>query len=246
MLKLQWRMHELSDGQRRRVQLLLGLIRPFDLLVMDEITVDLDVVTRQDFMTFLKAESESRGATIVYATHIFDGLEDWATDLAYMSFGRLTKMGALESFTDLQTLRGNGAQSALLQVCWVPALMRAIFAFPFGTSMLSVSIGYLVVLADDCAVAACGSRRTQRRARQAAPSRRGREKGHRRAGRGWQKDQQEQWLGRRANEQPFRLGDFLWSRPSFRSLDLCFSSSHSHSWLHIPSCLDLHSFLRNL
>lgn len=41
-----WRMHELSDGQRRRVQLLLGLIRPFDLLVMDEITVDLDVVTR--------------------------------------------------------------------------------------------------------------------------------------------------------------------------------------------------------
>lgn len=28
----------------------------------------------QDFMNFLKQESESRGATIVYATHIFDGL----------------------------------------------------------------------------------------------------------------------------------------------------------------------------
>lgn len=177
MFYLQWRMHELSDGQRRRVQLLLGLIRPFDLLVMDEITVDLDVVTRQDFMTFLKAESESRGATIVYATHIFDGLEDWATDLAYMSFGRLTKMGALDSFADLQTLRGNGAQSALLQVCRPRHFSFSfLVTWPLHAQCLYL---YLVVLSDDCAVASRGSRRAQGRARQAASSRRGREKGRR-------------------------------------------------------------------
>lgn len=69
-----WRMHQVSDGQRRRVQLLLGLIRPYELLVLDEITADLDVVMRQDLLEFLKQETETRKATIVYCTHIFDGL----------------------------------------------------------------------------------------------------------------------------------------------------------------------------
>jgi CCR4-NOT complex subunit CAF16 len=44
---LTWRMHQLSDGQRRRVQCMLQLLRPVDLLMLDEITTDLDVITRQ-------------------------------------------------------------------------------------------------------------------------------------------------------------------------------------------------------
>jgi ABC-type thiamine transport system ATPase subunit len=50
-------------------------------LLLDEITVDLDVLARADLMTFLKAECEERGATIIYATHIFDGLESWPTHM---------------------------------------------------------------------------------------------------------------------------------------------------------------------
>ena len=42
-----------------------------------------------------------RGATIVYATHIFDGLEDWATHIAYVDGGRLRKSEAITSFSDL-------------------------------------------------------------------------------------------------------------------------------------------------
>ncbi|CAG8735495.1 3227_t:CDS:2, partial [Ambispora leptoticha] len=41
-----WRMHQVSDGERRRVQLVLGLIQPWDLLLLDEVTVDLDVLVR--------------------------------------------------------------------------------------------------------------------------------------------------------------------------------------------------------
>ncbi|CAM9986202.1 unnamed protein product, partial [Discosporangium mesarthrocarpum] len=37
----EWRMHQVSDGQRRRVQLLLGLVRPFKVLLLDEITTSL-------------------------------------------------------------------------------------------------------------------------------------------------------------------------------------------------------------
>ena len=61
----EWRMHTVSDGQRRRVQICLGLLKPFDVLLLDEITVDLDVLGRADLMQFLKEECQQRGATNV-------------------------------------------------------------------------------------------------------------------------------------------------------------------------------------
>lgn len=63
-----WRMHTVSDGQRRRVQICLGLLKPFDVLLLDEITVDLDVLGRADLMQFLKEECQQRGATILYVS----------------------------------------------------------------------------------------------------------------------------------------------------------------------------------
>ena len=84
-IDLNWRMHQLSDGQRRRVQILLGLVRPFKVLLLDEITTSLDVCVRQDLLRWLVRESDERGATIIYATHIFDGLDDWATHLYYLT-----------------------------------------------------------------------------------------------------------------------------------------------------------------
>merc|ERR1712232_896272 len=84
-IDLNWRMHQLSDGQRRRVQIYLGLIRPFKILLLDEVTTSLDVCVRQDLLRWLVRESDQRGATIIYATHIFDGLDDWASHLFYLS-----------------------------------------------------------------------------------------------------------------------------------------------------------------
>uniref|UniRef100_A0A6B2LFP6 ABC transporter domain-containing protein n=1 Tax=Arcella intermedia TaxID=1963864 RepID=A0A6B2LFP6_9EUKA len=84
-----WCTSEVSDGQLRRIQILLGLLQPFDLLLLDEITVDLDCHMRTTLLNFLVKESE-KGATIVYATHIFDGLEDWATHIARLSNGVLS------------------------------------------------------------------------------------------------------------------------------------------------------------
>ena len=82
---LEWHMHRVSDGQRRRVQLLL----------LDEITTDLDLLARQDLLDFLREEGETRGVTILYATHILDRLEDWATHLCMMRGGRVASMEEL-------------------------------------------------------------------------------------------------------------------------------------------------------
>ncbi|KDQ64477.1 hypothetical protein JAAARDRAFT_201810 [Jaapia argillacea MUCL 33604] len=84
---LDWHMHAISDGERRRVQLVMGLMQAFDVLLLDEVTVDLDVLVRDDLLKFLKEDSESRGATIIYATHIYDGLNDFPTHIAHMRLG---------------------------------------------------------------------------------------------------------------------------------------------------------------
>lgn len=53
-------------------------------------------VHRLDLLQFFKQECEERGACIVYATHIFDGLAPWITHIAYMEDGKLLK-GAVVS-----------------------------------------------------------------------------------------------------------------------------------------------------
>ncbi|KAF8707604.1 P-loop containing nucleoside triphosphate hydrolase protein, partial [Rhizoctonia solani] len=84
---LDWHMHAISDGERRRVQLVMGLMGEWDVLLLDE-EIDLDVLVRDDLLKFLKEESETRGATILYATHIFDGLNTFPTHVAHMRFGQ--------------------------------------------------------------------------------------------------------------------------------------------------------------
>jgi len=100
-VELDWHMHAISDGQRRRVQLLLGLVRPREVLLLDEISTDLDLIARMDLLAFLRDESERRGATILYATHILDTLNEWASDLVYLAGGRVTRACPLAEVAEL-------------------------------------------------------------------------------------------------------------------------------------------------
>jgi len=84
---LDWHMHAISDGERRRVQICMGLMKPWDVLLLDEVTVDLDVLVRDHLLSFLIQESEERGATILYATHIFDGLNKFPSHITHMRNG---------------------------------------------------------------------------------------------------------------------------------------------------------------
>ncbi|KNC76093.1 hypothetical protein SARC_11396 [Sphaeroforma arctica JP610] len=116
-----WRMHEVSDGERRRVQLLLGLMKPFDCLLLDEVTVDLDVLVRSDLLNYLKRETEERGASILYATHIFDGIGDWCTHLCHLSNGHVRLLKPVDDIEELVVLRAEHrnagyGESALLRL----------------------------------------------------------------------------------------------------------------------------------
>jgi CCR4-NOT complex subunit CAF16 len=107
-IDLRWRMHAVSDGERRRVQLAMGLIRPWDVLLLDEITVDLDLLSRSNFLNWLREETDRRGATIVYATHILDNLVGWPSHLVHMAQGKVKEWGEMEKYEGESQEEGYG------------------------------------------------------------------------------------------------------------------------------------------
>jgi len=119
-----WRMHAVSDGERRRVQLAMGLVRPWTVLFLDEITVDLDVYSRAQFLGWLRRETETRECTIVYATHILDNLAGWPTHLVHMHLGTVKEWGEAEGMLagleDRQRETGNSRLGELV-LGWLKA-----------------------------------------------------------------------------------------------------------------------------
>jgi CCR4-NOT complex subunit CAF16 len=108
-------MHQVSDGQRRRVQLVVGLLRPFKVLLLDEVTVDLDVLGRAELMRFLREECEGpRKAAVVYCTHIFEGLESWPTHVAYVAGGEMRALAEAASVPELNNTSAAAASGSML------------------------------------------------------------------------------------------------------------------------------------
>ena len=97
-----WRMHQVSDGQRRRVQILLDLERAPAVILLDEVTAELDVLARADLLRYLAGESEHRAVTTVYASHVLEGLQAWATHLAFLSPGRLRCFAPIDEVPELR------------------------------------------------------------------------------------------------------------------------------------------------
>merc|ERR1712194_686902 len=60
---------------------------------------DLDILSRSHFFDYLSRECATRGASVVYATHIFDQADSWASHVALMQLDRV-----LSPLYDLQSL----------------------------------------------------------------------------------------------------------------------------------------------
>ena len=88
-LPLQGQVDKMSSGEKRRVQILHGMLREFDVFLLDECSTDIDVAERATVLALVKAECAARGACCVYATHILDGVGDWATQVALIADGVL-------------------------------------------------------------------------------------------------------------------------------------------------------------
>ncbi|CAE8637622.1 unnamed protein product, partial [Polarella glacialis] len=107
-VNLEWKINELSDGMRRRCQLIETLAKPRSVYLMDEITSDLDLFAREGILRFLKAECDIRGATIFYCTHIFDHLEGWASHLLHLSQGEVVKFCSMDEVHEYDQICATG------------------------------------------------------------------------------------------------------------------------------------------
>ena len=104
-INLNWRMHECSDGQRKKVRIMIKLLRPFQLCVIDEFAADLDIFSRKRFFDFLSRECEARGASVVYCTHIFDQADEWASHVMFMQLNReLSPVHCLATYEPYQNI----------------------------------------------------------------------------------------------------------------------------------------------
>eukprot|EP00986_Skeletonema_menzelii_P016231 scaffold13992_cov123-Skeletonema_menzelii.AAC.7 len=88
-IDLNWRMNECSDGQRKKVQIMIKLLKPFQVCIIDEFVADLDILSRSHFFDYMSRECEERGASVIYATHIFDLADSWASHIAFMQLDRV-------------------------------------------------------------------------------------------------------------------------------------------------------------
>jgi len=112
-VNLDWKINTCSDGMRRRCQLLEILATPRPVYLMDEITSDLDIFAREGILSFLKAESEQRGCTVFYCTHIFDHLEGWASHMLHMSKGTVVRACSMNEVEEYSKLCSDGSLTPL-------------------------------------------------------------------------------------------------------------------------------------
>ncbi|KAL8424797.1 hypothetical protein Efla_001011 [Eimeria flavescens] len=98
--QLDWRVGFLSAGEKRRAQLVASLAEPKKVYLFDEATADLDIVSRKMLCSFLLAESRQTGSTLIYSTHVFDGLEEWPTHLLYLHEGTVKVFRPLEQLDE--------------------------------------------------------------------------------------------------------------------------------------------------
>merc|ERR1712232_924145 len=91
--------------------------------LMDEITSDLDIYAREGILAFLKAESEQRGCTIFYCTHIFDHLEGWASHMLHLSKGLAVRACAMSEIEEYSRLCESGCLTPLYSLirAWIYA-----------------------------------------------------------------------------------------------------------------------------
>ncbi|KAH8043774.1 ABC transporter [Aureococcus anophagefferens] len=111
-INLDWRMHECSDGQRKKVRIMLKLLRPFRLCVIDEFAADLDIFSRKRFFDYLTRECAAAPSSPT--PHIFDQADVWATHVAFMQLDKvLSPIHALATYAPYrEILARTGADRA--------------------------------------------------------------------------------------------------------------------------------------
>ncbi len=86
---------QLSLGQRMRAEVAAALLHSPELVILDEPTIGLDVLSKQRLREFLRAERADRGTTLLLTTHDMGDIERLCDRVLVVDHGRLVYDGSL-------------------------------------------------------------------------------------------------------------------------------------------------------
>lgn len=89
---------QLSLGQRMRGELTAALLHDPELVVLDEPTIGLDVVSKYAVREFLAETNRERGTTVLLTTHDLDDVEQLCRRILIIDHGRVLLDGSVEEF----------------------------------------------------------------------------------------------------------------------------------------------------
>ncbi|HSR68411.1 MAG TPA: ATP-binding cassette domain-containing protein [Acidobacteriota bacterium] len=93
------RIGKLSTGQKQRVSIARTMIHDPEVVVFDEPTAGLDVISARNIVQLIK-DCRGRGKTVIFSTHIMGEVSLLADDLAIIHKGRLLFNGPFKSFRE--------------------------------------------------------------------------------------------------------------------------------------------------
>ena len=108
--KINAKVRELSGGQRRRLDVALGIIGSPELIFLDEPTTGFDPEARRSFWELIKL-LKSEGSTILLTTHYLDEAQALADRVGVINNGKIIEIATP------QTL--GGRNNAPAKVCWL-------------------------------------------------------------------------------------------------------------------------------
>ena len=104
----------LSGGQKRRLNIAIGLLNDPDILFFDEPTVGIDPESRNEILeTIMSFKKDNK--TVVYTSHYMPEIEKICDEVAIINAGKIIKQGTLESM-----LSNESADQLVIEVYETP------------------------------------------------------------------------------------------------------------------------------
>ena len=94
---------DLSTGMKQKVSLVISIVHDPDIIIFDEPTNGLDVITAKTVTDFL-IELKNKGKTIILSTHIFSLVEKLCDRVGIIIDGKMIVSDTLENITKDQNL----------------------------------------------------------------------------------------------------------------------------------------------
>jgi ABC-2 type transport system ATP-binding protein len=91
---------ELSLGERMRMELIAALLHSPDVLLLDEPTIGLDVVSQRKVQEFLKHYQQQQGITVILTSHYMKDVEALCSRAVIINDGELKHDGPLAEIVD--------------------------------------------------------------------------------------------------------------------------------------------------